>query len=69
MNLLGRDMMVKLGISIILTAVGMITAGKGETAETMVHQGSGDVDYYWTLDLSTSRPDQIKCKMLTTEMN
>lgn len=68
-NLLGRDMMVKFGISIIPMAVGMITAGKGETAEIMVHQGSSDVHYYWTLDLSTSRPDQIKCKMLTTEMN
>lgn len=65
-NLLGRDMMVKLGISIIPTAVGMITAGKGETAEAMVHQGSSNVHYYWTLDLSNSRPDQITCKMLTT---
>lgn len=44
----------------------MIIAGKGETAETMVHQGSGDVHYYWTLDLLTSKPDQISHKMLTT---
>lgn len=63
-NLLGRDMMMKLGISIIPTSIGMIAAGKGETAETMVHQDSGDLHYYWTLDLSASRPDQINCKLL-----
>lgn len=56
----------KLGISIIPMSIGMITARKGETAETMVHQGSGDVHYYWTLDLSTSRPDQLSGKVLTT---
>lgn len=64
-NLLGRDMMIKLGISIIPASTGMIAAGKGETAETMVYQGSGDLHYYWTLDLSPSRPGDVNRKLLT----
>lgn len=63
-NLLERDMMIKLGISIIPTSTGVRVAGKGEAAETMVHQGSGDLHYYLTFDLSASRPEQINCKLL-----
>ncbi|KAK2875051.1 hypothetical protein Q8A73_024339, partial [Channa argus] len=63
-NLLGRDLLSKLKISIVPTTLGMIALGKGEAVDTLAMQGTGEPYYYWTLDLPTPDPTKTGQQLL-----
>lgn len=62
-NLLGRDLMLKLHISVVSTDSGMMAIGQGEEVPTYISSGQ-EPHYYWTLDFPQPDPTNTMTRLL-----